>query len=105
MLTITDVAAEEISKIIQQENDADLKLRVGVMGGGCSGLNFFLNLDKEHNVDDREMTVNNIQVRVDAKSEHYLDGARIDYIDGPQGTGFTFDNPNIQRSCSCGSSH
>ena len=105
MLTITDVAANEINKILTGQNDSELTLRVGVQGGGCSGLTFFLNLDKNSGQYDKDLTINNIPVRVDAKSSHYMLGAKIDYIDGPQGTGFVFDNPNIQRSCACGGSN
>lgn len=105
MVTITEVAAGEINKILAQQNDSELKLRISVRGGGCSGLTFFLDLDKNKGQYDRELTINNIPVRVDAKSSHYMQGAKIDYIDGPRGTGFVFDNPNIQRSCACGSSN
>lgn len=105
MLEITNIAAQEINKIMGQENDETLKLRVGVQGGGCSGLTFFLNLDKDLGPLDKDISINDIPVRVDAKSIHYLEGAKIDYIDGPQGTGFVFDNPNVQRSCACGSSN
>ncbi len=105
MIAITDIAAEEINKILLQEKDERLKLRIGVQGGGCSGLTFFLNLDRENGQYDKDLTVNDIPVRVDAKSAHYLEGAKIDYINGPQGAGFVFDNPNVQRSCACGSSN
>ena len=104
MVTVTPTAATEIKKIMAQEDTGECALRVGVKGGGCSGLSYFLTLEKEARPDDRVLESNGIKVYLDAKSALYLEGTEIDFSDGLQGTGFTFKNPNAQRTCGCGSS-
>jgi len=104
MLTISSKAASEIKKIITQENSGDLALRVGVQGGGCSGLSYFLSLDKDARPDDRIIESNGVKVYLDSKSAMYLEGTEVDFTDGLQGSGFTFKNPNAQRTCGCGNS-
>ena len=104
MITLTPKAATEVKKIMSQENDNTLALRVGVQGGGCSGLSYFLSLDKDQRADDHVLECNGVKVYLDSKSALYLEGAEVDYTDGLQGSGFTFKNPNAQRSCGCGHS-
>jgi iron-sulfur cluster assembly protein len=104
MITITAKAASEIQKIIAQENSGDLALRVGVQGGGCSGLSYFLSLDKEARPDDKILESNGVKIYLDSKSALYLDGTEVDFTDGLQGSGFTFKNPNAVRTCGCGHS-
>jgi iron-sulfur cluster assembly protein len=104
MVTITPKAAEEIQKIIAQENSGDLALRVGVQGGGCSGLSYFLTLDKDPRADDKILESSGVKVFLDSKSALYLEGTEIDFTDGLQGSGFTFRNPNAVRTCGCGHS-
>jgi iron-sulfur cluster assembly protein len=104
MITITSKAAEEIKKIIAQENTGELALRVGVQGGGCSGLTYFLALEKEARPDDKILESNGVKIYLDSKSALYINGTELDFTDGLQGSGFTFKNPNAQRTCGCGHS-
>jgi iron-sulfur cluster assembly protein len=104
MVTVTLKAATEIKKIMDQEETGECALRVGVKGGGCSGLSYFLALEKDARPDDRILESNGIRVYLDSKSALYLEGTEIDFSDGLQGAGFTFKNPNAQRTCGCGSS-
>ncbi len=103
-LTITEKAAEEIKRIIEQENDEELALRIGVQGGGCSGLTYFMTLEKEVRQNDKVFEQNGFKVLVDSKSAMYLDGTELEFTDGLSGRGFVFNNPNAQRTCGCGSS-
>ncbi len=104
MITVSLKAANEIKKIMTQENSGECALRVGVKGGGCSGLSYFLTIDKEARPDDNILECNGVKVYLDPKSALYLAGTELDFTDGLQGTGFTFNNPNAQRTCGCGSS-
>ena len=104
MITITAKAATEIQKIIAQENSGALALRVGVQGGGCSGLSYFLSLDKDPRPDDKVFESSGVKVYLDSKSALYLEDTQVDFTDGLQGSGFTFNNPNAVRTCGCGNS-
>jgi len=107
VVTLTPRAASEVKKIIAQETQehgAELSLRVGVQGGGCSGLSYFLTLDNEAREDDEVIESNGVRILLDSKSALYLEGTTVDYTDGLQGSGFTFANPNAQRTCGCGHS-
>jgi iron-sulfur cluster assembly protein len=104
MITVTPKAAEEIKKIIAQENSGELALRVGVQGGGCSGLTYFLALEKDLRPDDKILESHGLRIYLDSRSALYLDGTELDFTDGLQGSGFTFKNPNAVRTCGCGHS-
>jgi iron-sulfur cluster assembly protein len=104
MIVVTEKAASEIKRIIAQENEPDLKLRMGVQGGGCSGLSYFLTVEKNTTPNDRVITNDDFEVVVDSKSYMYLDGTELDFTDGLSGKGFVFNNPNAVRTCGCGSS-
>lgn len=104
MITVTPKAANELKKIMAQENNGDCALRVGVQGGGCSGLSYFLALEKEARPDDKIFESSGVKVYLDSKSALYLEGTELDFTDGLQGSGFTFRNPNAQRTCGCGHS-
>jgi iron-sulfur cluster assembly protein len=105
MITVTPKAATEIKKIMEQENLGEgVALRVGVKGGGCSGLSYVLNVEKEPRPDDNVFEINGIRIFLDSKSALYLKGTELDFSDGLNGTGFSFNNPNAQRTCGCGSS-
>jgi iron-sulfur cluster insertion protein len=104
MIKITDNAVKKIKEIILEENNSNIKLRVGVQGGGCSGMQYFFTLDEEQNEDDFTLDVNDVSVLVDSISSQYLTGAVIDYVDNIYGSNFSIDNPNAQTSCGCGSS-
>lgn len=104
MITVTEKAAKEIKRIIDQERDHELKLRMGVQGGGCSGLSYFLTLEKNTTPADRVIPMDGFDLVVDSKSYMYLDGTELDFTDGLSGRGFVFNNPNAVRTCGCGSS-
>ncbi|MBI1388696.1 MAG: iron-sulfur cluster insertion protein ErpA [bacterium] len=105
MITLTEKAASEVLRLIEAQNLPETTgLRVGVRGGGCSGLSYALNFDTEERDNDRVFTCNGVKIMVDSKSFLYLSGATVDYTDGLNGSGFTFDNPNASQSCGCGSS-
>jgi iron-sulfur cluster assembly protein len=102
---VTDNAIQEIKKIMEANNiPADFNLRIGVKGGGCSGLSYSLGFDAETKATDNVIEKNGVTILVDMKSFLFLTGTQIDFIDGENGRGFVFNNPNVQRTCGCGSS-
>ncbi len=105
-LTLTETAAREIKTIIQQQElDAEnVRLRVGVKGGGCSGFSYLLDLTEQQRDTDEMFEEHNIKVVCDPKSYLYLNGTTIDFKDEVMGRGFVFNNPNATSSCGCGSS-
>lgn len=105
MIDITPKAAAQVKKIMKDENmPEDFALRVGIKGGGCSGLSYFLNFDNDEKPGDKIFEENGIKLIVDSKSFLYLSGTELDFSDGLNGTGFQFRNPNAERTCGCGSS-
>ena len=105
MIQVTERAAEEVKRIIQEQSlPAQTFLRVGVTGGGCSGFSYNLQFDTEKKETDASAEIGGITVVCDAKSFLYLDGTAIDFQDGLNGRGFTFKNPNATSTCGCGSS-
>ena len=103
---LTETAAREIQKIIQdQELDAEkVRLRVGVKGGGCSGFSYVLDLTESQKETDELFDQHGIKIICDPKSLLYLNGTQIDFRDELMGRGFVFQNPNATSSCGCGSS-
>lgn len=103
---LTEIAAREIKNIIeQQELDTEnVRLRVGVKGGGCSGFSYLLDLTEQHNDNDEAFDQHGIKVVCDPKSYLYLNGTSIDFKDEVMGRGFVFNNPNATNTCGCGSS-
>jgi iron-sulfur cluster assembly protein len=104
MITVTEAAKSEAIKLMQQENKANAFIRVGVKGGGCSGLMYELEFDTEQREDDKTFEDNGIKVVVDKKSFLYLIGTELDFSGGLNGKGFVFKNPNADRTCGCGES-
>ena len=104
MITITDSATVKLRDILAEENNPDLKLRIFVQGGGCSGMSYGFTLDEVVNEDDFTLDERGVQVLVDSMSMQYLTGASIDYKDDLMGSSFTILNPNAQTTCGCGSS-
>ncbi len=104
MITITDTAAKEIKRLADQQGLKDAVLRVGVAGGGCSGLQYAMNFDQEVKETDQLFEHEGVQLVCDAKSYLYLSGITIDYTTDMMGGGFKFINPNAERSCGCGMS-
>ena len=106
MVKITETAASEIKRVMsEQEMPEETILRIGVSGGGCSGFQYALGFDKSHDTaTDHLSEQHGIQVAVDKKSELFLDGTSIDFNEGLDKRGFTFNNPNAVKSCGCGQS-
>ena len=104
MITITDNAVAKIKDIIAEENNPNIKLRVFVQGGGCSGMQYGFTLDEEQNEDDWDLDYNGVKVLVDSASGGYLQGAEVDYKESEMGSSFSISNPNAQTTCGCGSS-
>ena len=101
---LTEKAAEMVMVAMKEEKLEGVGLRVGVMGGGCSGLQYLLDFDREARPDDLVGEFYGVPVFVDPFSASHLAGTTIDYVSSLNGSGFKFENPNVQRSCSCGSS-
>lgn len=103
-LVFTDNAAKKVKELIEEEGSPDLKLRVFVSGGGCSGFQYGFTFEEEVNDDDTLVTKDTVTLLVDPMSLQYLAGAEIDYQDSLQGSQFVIRNPNAQSTCGCGSS-
>jgi iron-sulfur cluster assembly accessory protein len=104
MLTLTDNAVVKVKEIQSQQNPAPAGLRISVVGGGCSGFSYQMNFDNNAGAMDNVYEFDGLKVFVDAASEIYLEGARVDYIETLEGAGFKFENPNVKHTCGCGSS-
>ena len=100
----TDSAAAKVADLIAEEGNPELKLRVFVQGGGCSGFQYGFTFDEITNEDDTTMTKNGVSLLIDAMSYQYLVGAEIDYKDDLEGAQFVIKNPNATSTCGCGSS-
>lgn len=103
-VALTDAAADKVRRLLTQEGRDDLRLRVAVQPGGCSGLIYQLYFDERYLDGDAVRDFDGVEVIVDRMSVPYLDGATIDFEDSIQKQGFTLDNPNAQGSCACGDS-
>ena len=101
---LTDVAATKVKSLLEQEGRDDLRLRIGVQPGGCSGLIYQLYFDERSLDGDIVQDYDGVEVVVDRMSAPYLDGATIDFSDTIEKQGFTIDNPNAGSSCACGDS-
>jgi iron-sulfur cluster insertion protein len=104
MVEFNDAAVEKIRDIIAEENNPDLKLRIFVQGGGCSGFSYGFTLDEIANEDDFCIDLPGVKVLVDAMSSQYLEGATVNYVEDIMGSEFKISNPNAQSTCGCGSS-
>jgi iron-sulfur cluster insertion protein len=103
-LVFSDSAATKVKSLIEEEGNAELKLRVFVTGGGCSGLQYGFTFDESVNDDDTIMEKNGVSLLIDPMSYQYLIGAEIDYSEGLEGAQFVIKNPNASSTCGCGSS-
>jgi iron-sulfur cluster assembly protein len=103
---LTEKAAKEVQRIMQEQKfENDTLLRVGVTGGGCSGFSYSLGFDKNYDAKvDARTEQHGVTMVVDRKSDLFLDGTTVDFYEGLEKRGFTFDNPNAVKSCGCGSS-
>ena len=103
-LLFTDSAAAKVAELIAEEGNPELKLRVFVTGGGCSGFQYGFTFDETVNDDDTSMEKNGVTLLIDPMSYQYLVGAEIDYTEGLEGAQFVIKNPNATSTCGCGSS-
>jgi iron-sulfur cluster assembly protein len=104
-VTLTEKAAAEVKKIITEQNlPEETVLRVGVQGGGCSGFSYSLEFATETSEKDRVAEIHGVKLVVEKKFDPYLEGTVVDYYDGLEKRGFVFNNPNVVKSCGCGSS-
>ena len=105
-INLTERAAKEVKKVLEEQNQSnETMLRVRVVGGGCSGFSYDLKFDDQFDEKmDSKFQHHDVTVVVDKKSALYLDGTTVDYYEGLEKRGFTFDNPNAVKTCGCGSS-
>ncbi|MBP9218888.1 MAG: iron-sulfur cluster insertion protein ErpA [Sterolibacterium sp.] len=103
-IQFTDNAVEKVRDLIAEEGNPDLKLRVFVSGGGCSGFQYGFTFEEDQNEDDTLVEKGGVTLLIDPMSYQYLAGAEIDYSEGLQGSQFVIKNPNAQSTCGCGSS-
>ncbi len=103
-LVFTESAAAKVRQLIEEEGNADLKLRVFVTGGGCSGFQYGFTFDEAVNDDDTSLQKGGVTLLVDPMSLQYLTGAEIDYQENVEGAQFVIKNPNASSTCGCGSS-
>ncbi|WP_157993547.1 iron-sulfur cluster insertion protein ErpA [Candidatus Erwinia haradaeae] len=103
-LQFTDSAAQKVTKLLSHENNPNLKLRVYITGGGCSGFQYGFTLDSEVNTDDVIIKKCGVFLIVDPMSLQYLIGGSVDYIENLEGSRFIVTNPNAKNTCGCGAS-
>jgi iron-sulfur cluster insertion protein len=103
-INFTDSAANKVAELIAEEGNPELKLRVFVQGGGCSGFQYGFTFDEAVNEDDTTMVKNGVKLLIDSMSYQYLVGAEIDYKEDLNGAQFVIKNPNVTNTCGCGSS-
>lgn len=104
VVTLTETAAEKVRQLMERQERAGYGLRLKVVGGGCSGLQYQLMFDSEVRDWDQDFVQEGVRLLVDAKSAVYLAGATIDFVDDLNGSGFKIENPNATSTCGCGQS-
>ena len=103
-VVISDAAAAKVKLLIEEEKNPNLKLRVFVDGGGCSGFQYGFEFDENKTDEDIQIEKDGISMLVDNMSMQYLSGAEVDYLEGLEGSRFVINNPNAKSTCGCGSS-
>ena len=103
-ITLTANAVAKVKEIMAQQNPVPSGLRVGVVGGGCSGFSYSMSFENGAGMMDKVFDFDGLKVYVDATSLMYLGGAHVDYVETLEGAGFKFENPNVKSTCGCGSS-
>ena len=103
-LNITPFAISKVKEIMAQQNPAPAGLRLGVVGGGCSGFSYSMSFENGAGMMDKSFEFDGLKVFVDATSLMYLNGCVVDYVETLEGAGFKFENPNVKSTCGCGSS-
>jgi iron-sulfur cluster assembly accessory protein len=103
-LSLTDNAVAKVKEIMAQQDPVPAGLRVGVVGGGCSGFSYNMTFENQQGMMDKVFAFDGLKVFVDATSAMYLDGCVVDYVETLEAAGFKFENPNVKSTCGCGSS-
>src|SRR5690242_20674767 len=103
-ISLTPNAIAKVKEIMAQQNPVPAGLRVGVVGGGCSGFSYSMSFENAAGMMDKTFDMDGLKVFVDATSMMYLNGCRVDYVETLEGAGFKFENPNVKSTCGCGSS-
>lgn len=103
-VTFTGTAVNKVKEIMAQQNPVPAGLRVGVVGGGCSGFSYSMSFENGAGMMDKTFNFEGLKVFVDATSLMYLKGVTVDYVETLEGAGFKFENPNVKSTCGCGSS-
>ena len=104
-VTITEKAAKEVQRVMSEQKMPDATiLRVGVVGGGCSGFSYSMSFENAGGMMDKTFDFEGLKVFVDATSITYLTGCTVDYLETLEGAGFKFENPQVKSTCGCGSS-
>jgi iron-sulfur cluster assembly accessory protein len=103
-INFTENAIAKVKEIMAQQNPVPAGLRVGVVGGGCSGFSYSMSFENGAGMMDKTFDFDGLKVYVDATSLMYLKGVSVDYLETLEGAGFKFDNPNVKSTCGCGSS-
>jgi len=103
-ITLTSNAIAKVKEIMAQQNPVPTGLRVGVVGGGCSGFSYSMSFENGSGMMDKVFDMDGLKVYVDATSVMYLNGCIVDYVETLEGAGFKFENPNVKSTCGCGSS-
>jgi iron-sulfur cluster assembly accessory protein len=103
-ITLTPNAIKKVKEIMAQQDPLPVGLRVGVVGGGCSGFSYSMSFENNAGLMDKTFDMDGLKVYVDATSVMYLQGCTVDYVETLEGAGFKFENPNVKSTCGCGSS-
>jgi len=103
-ISLTSTAIAKVKEIMAQQNPVPAGLRVGVVGGGCSGFSYSMSFENASGLMDKVFDMDGLKVYVDATSVMYLNGCIVDYVETLEGAGFKFENPNVKSTCGCGSS-
>jgi len=104
MITITPQAVSKIKSLLEAQDPKPAALRLGVMGGGCSGFSYSMQFENEKGLMDKEFDFDGLKLIVDSTSYMYLDGCEVDYLETLEASGFKFNNPNVKTTCGCGQS-
>ena len=104
MIQLTETAKSKVQEILNGQDPKPAGLRISVVGGGCSGFSYSMAFENTPGMLDKTYNFDGLQVFIDQASMLYLDGARVDYVESMEGSGFKFDNPNVKSTCGCGSS-
>ncbi len=103
-VTLTPTAISKVKEIMSQQTPSPSGMRVGVVGGGCSGFSYSMQFENAPGIMDKVFEFDGLKVYVDATSVTYLNGCRVDYVETLEGAGFKFENPQVKSTCGCGSS-